>query len=71
MTSLSEEVLSRTSWIAGELHGEKDFELLNYLENLGFLVSLKKEIDNRLFMFSAGKNDLVSKLSKKDIKTIK
>lgn len=70
LTSIDERVLRGTSWITGELHGERDFELLNYLENLGFLISLKKEIDNRLFMFSAGKANLVSKLSKKDIKTI-
>ena len=70
LTSLNAEFLKKTSWITGELHGNRDFELLNYLNNLGFLISLNKNIDNRLFMFNAGKNKVVSKLSRKEIKIL-
>ena len=56
--------------MTGELHGNRDFELLNYLEGLGFSIALNKEIDNRLFMFNAGKADVISKLSRKDIKIL-
>jgi FkbM family methyltransferase len=70
LTSLEEEILKSTSWITGELHGYRDFELLNYLESLGFSIALNKEIDNRLFMFNAGKTDVISKLSRKDIKIL-
>ena len=70
LTSIEEEVLRSASWVTGELHGNRDFELLNYLEGLGFSIALNKEIDNRLFMFNAGKADVISKLSRKDIKTL-
>ena len=71
LTNLETELLSQTSWITGELHGNRDFELLNYLYGLGFFISLSKNIDNRLFMFSAGKQDIISKLSRKEIKILK
>lgn len=32
--------------------------------------SLKKQINNRLFMFHAGKYEVISKLSKRDIKPL-
>jgi FkbM family methyltransferase len=70
LTSLDDGVLRDTSWVTGELHGNRDFELLDYLESLGFSIALKKEIDNRLFMFNAGKADLISKLTRKDIKIL-
>ena len=70
LTSIEEEVLRSASWVTGELHGNRDFELLNYLEGLGFSIALNKEIDNRLFMFNAGKADVISKLSRKDIKIL-
>ena len=70
LTSLEENILRKTSWLVGELHGNRDFELLSYLERLGFSISLKKEIDNRLFMFNAGKASVISRLSRKDIKTL-
>ncbi len=56
--------------MTGELHGNRDFELLNYLESLDFSISLKKEIDNRLFMFNAGKAKIISQLSRKNIKIL-
>ena len=70
LTSIEEEVLRSTAWVTGELHGNRDFELLNYLEGLGFSIALNKEIDNRLFMFNAGREAVISKLSRKDIKIL-
>ena len=70
LMALQEKIIRNTSWITGELHGNKDFELLNYLNNLGFLISMKKNIDNRLFMFHAGKLEIISQLSKRDIKAL-
>jgi FkbM family methyltransferase len=70
LTSIEEKFLTKTSWLAGELHGNRDFELLNYLEHLGFSISLNKEIDNRLFMFNAGKKEIISMLSRKTIKAL-
>jgi FkbM family methyltransferase len=66
--TLKGEILRDTSWITGELHGNQDFELLNYLNSLGFSISLKKEIDNRLSIFHAGKPEIISQLSRKEIK---
>ena len=70
LTSLKSEFLKKTSWITGELHGNRDFELLNYLHSLGFSVSLNKNIDNRLFMFNAGQSEIISNLSRKEIKIL-
>ena len=70
LTSIKSEFLEKTSWITGELHGNRDFELLNYLNSLGFSISLNKNIDNRLFMFNAGKQEVVSKLSRREIKIL-
>jgi len=70
LTSLKREILKKTSWITGELHGNRDFELLNYLNSLGFSISLNKNIDNRLFMFNAGKPEIISRLGKKEIKIL-
>ena len=63
-------ILRNTSWITGELHGNQDFELLHYLNNLGFSISMKKNIDNRLFMFHAGKSEIISQLSRSEIKAL-
>ena len=70
LTSLKEKIIRGTSWITGELHGNQDFELLSYLNRFDFSISLKKHIDNRLFMFHAGKSEIISKLSKKEIRTL-
>jgi FkbM family methyltransferase len=70
LTSIEKKILGDVSWISGELHGNKDFKLLSYLENLGFSIALKKEIDNRLFMFNAGKKEIISMLSRKAIKVL-
>jgi FkbM family methyltransferase len=65
LSSLKGHFLQNISWITGELHGKNDFKLLDYLVNFKFSISLTKQIDNRLFMFSAGKDEIISKLSKK------
>ena len=58
------------SWITGELHGNRDFELLDYLNNLGFLISVKKPINNNLSLFSAGKKTIISQMSRKEIRAV-
>ena len=68
LTSINHKFLKKTTWITGELHGNRDFELLNYLSNMGFLISLNKNIDNRLSIFNAGTQESVSKLSRKERK---
>ena len=68
LMALQEKILIDTSWITGELHGNQDFELLNYLNSLGFSISLNKEIDNRMCIFHAGKPEIISQLSRKEIK---
>jgi len=70
LSSISDKVIRKTSWITGELHGNRDFDLLNYLNSIGFSISLKKHIDERLFMFNAGKFEITSKLSRRDIKAL-
>jgi FkbM family methyltransferase len=67
LKGLDQKTLQKTSWIAGELHGNKDFELLNYLDSLDFSISLKKRMNERLFMFNAGKPDVISRLNKTDL----
>ena len=70
LTTFEEKVLKRASWITGELHGNRDFELLNYLASLDFSISLNKQISSRLFMFNAAKSDIISQLDKKEIKAL-
>ena len=70
LMALQEKILRNTSWITGELHGNQDFELLNYLNNFGFSICMKKNIDNRLFMFHAGKLEIISQLGKREIKAL-
>ncbi len=50
---LGDELLGQTGYICGELHGERDFELLDYLEQRGFLVGAKKNLRSVLFNFEA------------------
>jgi FkbM family methyltransferase len=50
--SLHKDFLSRVKWIYGELHGNRDFELLAYLSE-HFDIGVKKTMGKRLFMFQA------------------
>ena len=70
LTSLSKKYLESVKWITGELHGYKDFELLDYLQGFGFNIGVKKHINNRLFMFHAINNKTLKTLNKKDIKRL-
>lgn len=70
LTALDQDLVAGAKWITGELHGYKDFELLNNLEELGFSIGMKKALDNRLFMFHCAKQEVIDKLSKKDKKNL-
>ena len=50
---LGDELLAKTSYICGELHGERDFELLDYLESKGFQIGVRKQVRSILFNFEA------------------
>lgn len=52
LTALDPEIIRQVTWITGELHGEKDFELLAYLSQW-FDIGAKKSIGKRLFLFTA------------------
>ena len=70
LSTLKVDILRGTSWITGELHVNRDFELLDYLDSIGFSISFKKQICNRLFMFNAGRFEMLSQLNKKEIKIL-
>ena len=53
LRGLEPELLDSTRYIAGELHGERDFELLDWLEQRGYLVGCRKSPRNVLFNFEA------------------
>jgi FkbM family methyltransferase len=46
-------VIRATNYICGELHGERDFELLDYLEQQGFGIGCRKQAGKPLFNFEA------------------
>ena len=52
LTTMDPEILSNVRWIIGELHGERDFELLAYLSQW-FDIDMKKSLRSRLFNFCA------------------
>ncbi|MEO8144880.1 MAG: FkbM family methyltransferase [Betaproteobacteria bacterium] len=52
LTSLPEGVLRTAQYITGELHGNKDFALLEYLSRW-FDVGVRKKLSSRLFNFQA------------------
>lgn len=52
ITSFHRNFLRRVKWIYGELHGNRDFELLSYLSE-HFDIGVKKTLGKRLFMFQA------------------
>lgn len=53
LRGLEPEILERTRYITGELHGEKDFELLDWLEQRGFRIGCRKSPRSALFNFEA------------------
>lgn len=52
LTAIDPRILESVSWVMGELHGERDFELLAFLSRW-FDIDTKKSLKNRLFMFRA------------------
>jgi len=52
LTALPEQTLSQVMWIVGELHGENDFELLNYLSRW-FEIGIRKSVERALCNFHA------------------
>lgn len=52
LTSMDTNMLSKVRWMLGELHGERDFELLAYLSQW-FEVDMDKSLRSRLFDFNA------------------
>ena len=52
LTSFETEVLQRVTWIVGELHSERDFELLAYLTPW-FDISAKNSLGKPQFIFNA------------------
>jgi FkbM family methyltransferase len=61
LTSIDVETLSGVRWIIGELHGERDFELLAYLSKW-FDIDVKKSLRNRLFSFNARNKNYKDKI---------
>jgi len=53
LRGLEPEMLERTRYITGELHGERDFELLDWLEQRGYRVGCSKSPRSSLFNFEA------------------
>jgi FkbM family methyltransferase len=52
LTSFPENILRTAKYITGELHGNKDFALLEYLSRW-FDVGMRKKLSSRLFNFQA------------------
>lgn len=50
------EQLATVQYIVGELHGERDFELLDWLEQRGFDIECKKSFSKPCFIFKALRN---------------
>lgn len=69
LSSFDKNILGNVKWIIGELHGINDFKLLDILSK-DFDISIKKRINNRLYMFNASNKIFTPKIRKKDIKHI-
>lgn len=65
LTALDEKVLRSVKWIVGELHGERDFELLAYMSRW-FDISARKSFNKRLFIFRACNRAISSQLNLND-----
>jgi len=53
IAGLGPRLLASTRYVCGELHGERDFELLDYLERNGFKIGVRKNLRSVLFNFEA------------------
>jgi len=63
LTAIDPEMLQSVQWIAGELHGINDFNLLAYLSQW-FDLSVKKPLKKRHFMFNACNKSLTGQIKK-------
>ena len=52
VTAIPEAILAGAHYVTGELHGNRDFALLDYLSRW-FDVGMRKKISSRLFNFQA------------------
>lgn len=52
LTAFDPKLLQEVTWITGELHGERDFELLAYLSQW-FDIEMKRSFRKSLFIFNA------------------
>lgn len=52
LTNLGKDFLGGAQWVYGELHGNRDFELLEFLSDR-FEIGVKRTMGKRLFMFQA------------------
>ena len=59
LMSLHDYQLENVKYIVGELHGERDFELLDWLEQKGFDIEMKKSFNKSLFIFKAIRKELL------------
>jgi len=57
LRGLAPELLEQTRYVTGELHGERDFELLDWLEQRGYRVGCRKSPRSVLFNFEALRTD--------------
>lgn len=55
--AFSPEFLAGVVWICGELHGRRDFELLQYLEDAGFALQVDKPLEQLNFNFHAARKE--------------
>lgn len=53
LAGLGRRLLANTGYICGELHGERDFQLLDFLEQNGFKIGTQKNLRSTLFGFEA------------------
>jgi FkbM family methyltransferase len=56
LSALGDDYLSRTRYIVGELHGNRDFDLLSLLSR-HFQIAVRKRLQDRVFMFQALSRD--------------
>ncbi len=55
-------MLKKVSWLVGELHSKRDFELLNYLQPW-FDIDMKKSLGKSLYTFHACNRSLLPGIS--------
>ena len=60
VTNLGRDFLGNVKWIYGELHGNRDFDLLAFLSEQ-FDVGVKRTMGKRLFMFQARNKAAIAK----------